>query len=56
MQQSFKFTADGYAAAKMYLLSTNQYYLLDKELSLDGYTLVALANSLINNQPTKPQP
>ena len=56
MQQSFRFTADGYAAAKIYLLSTNQYYLLDKELSTDGYTLITLANSLINNQPTKPQP
>jgi hypothetical protein len=36
----------GYADAMEFLKSTGRLHLLDKEQSTDGYTLVALANSL----------
>lgn len=42
----FKFTSDGYKEALKYLIDTGNYSLLEKELSLDGYTVVSLANSL----------
>ena len=46
----FKYTAEGYRLAKQYLINTGQLDLMKQELSQDGYTLVALANHLIERQ------
>ena len=45
----FEFTPQGYKEAVKFLKETNQYHLIEKELSLDGYTVVNLANSLKHN-------
>lgn len=42
----FSYTTQGYLAALDYLVETKQLNKQDEELSLDGYTLVALANYL----------
>ena len=42
----FDLTAEGCEKATAYLTQSNQLHLLDRELSTDGYTLVALANRL----------
>jgi len=42
----FKFTVEGCTKAKKYLKETNQYHLVEKEKSADGWTVVALANRL----------
>lgn len=44
----FKYTVEGCAEAVKYLKATNQYDLLEKELSLDGWVTVSLANNLIS--------
>ena len=43
---SFPFTPEGCANATAFLKDTNRYHLLERELSTDGWTLVALANAL----------
>jgi len=45
----FEFTPQGYKEAVKFLKETSQYHLIEKELSLDGYTVVNLANSLKHN-------
>lgn len=42
----FPFTREGWDRAYKYLDDTGQLDLLAKELSNDGYTLIALANEL----------
>ncbi len=44
----FEYTADGYILAKQWLRNTGNDHLIERELSTDGYTLVALAQSLLN--------
>ena len=46
-------TKEGCEEAKKYLEETNQLHLLEHELSTDGYTLVALANSLYEKRQVK---
>lgn len=43
----FEYNTQGYKAAVKFLKETNQYHLIEKELSIDGYTVVALANSIV---------
>lgn len=43
----FEYTTQGYKLAVKFLKETNQYHLIEKELSVDGYTVVALANSIV---------
>jgi hypothetical protein len=42
----FEYTTQGYKEAIKFLIETNNYPLLDKEPSVDGYTIVTLANSI----------
>ena len=42
----FPYTTDGYKEAMKYLEDSRQAHLIEKELSKDGWTIVALANSL----------
>lgn len=42
----FPITSTGYQEAAEFLKATDRLHLLEKEQSTDGYTLVALANSL----------
>jgi hypothetical protein len=45
----FEYTKQGYKEAVKFLKETQQYHLVNKELSTDGYTVVALANSIIEH-------
>ena len=45
-----------YNKARDYLIETNQLHLLERELSTDGYTLIALANILLKDVPKRIQP
>ena len=42
----FDITPLGYKRAVIWLRATNQYHLIQNELSLDGYSVVNLANQL----------
>ncbi len=43
---SFPLTSDGYFSAVRWLKETKNYHLVEKEQSMDGYTVVELANTL----------
>ncbi len=45
-KDKFEMTPEGFTAAHAYLKDTGRLGLLEKELSTDGYTCVALANHL----------
>jgi hypothetical protein len=49
----WEYTCEGYLEAEKYLKDTNQWYLVEKELSTDGYTIIALANSLKERHESK---
>lgn len=49
----FQMTNIGYVLAMEWLKETKQVHLIEKELSIDGYTIVALANSLYKRQIPK---
>ena len=42
----FEYTEIGYKEAMEFLKETNNLHLIEKELSVDGYTIVALANNI----------
>lgn len=42
----FEYTVEGCAEAIEYIKDTKQKHLLEHELSMDGWTIVALANRL----------
>ena len=42
----FDYTREGCAAAKEWLIQTNNLHKLEREQSMDGWTLVSLANTL----------
>lgn len=46
MKRRFALTPEGYKEAVQYLRRTDQYHKIDNELSVDGYTVVELANHL----------
>ena len=43
----FEYTNTGYKEAIKFLKETDNTHLIDKELSIDGYTIVSLANDII---------
>lgn len=43
---SFPLTADGYFEAVRWLKETGNYHKVEAEISMDGYTVVELANTL----------
>jgi hypothetical protein len=43
----FEYTEEGYRRAIKYLKDVGKSNLINKELSKDGYTVVALANSIL---------
>ena len=43
----FEYTKKGCSQATKYLKKSGNYNLIEKELSTDGYTIVALANNLL---------
>lgn len=45
-KDKFPYTNTGYKSAMKWLKENNKEYLIQKEQSVDGYTIVALANSL----------
>ena len=49
----FEMTREGCALAKQYLIDIDKINALEKELSLDGYTLVTLANSFYEKNSKK---
>lgn len=55
MADTFDLTSAGYVEAKQWLIDTKQLHLLEKELSKDGYSLVALANHLKEKECQIPQ-
>lgn len=47
----FEMTADGYEKAKKYLIDTERYEeFLNNVVSVDGYSLVVFANSLVQER------
>lgn len=48
----FEYTTEGCAKAVKYLKDTKQEHFMDRELSMDGWTIVALANSLKKKKGT----
>lgn len=44
--EPFAFTGEGYEQARAWLKATGNWEKLERELSTDGYTAVALANKL----------
>ena len=48
----FEYTVEGCTKAVKYLKDTKQKHLLEHKLSMDGWTIVALANSLNKKKGT----
>lgn len=48
-KNKFEYTREGYEEAQAFLRKNKKELLLDYELSRDGYTIVALANSVYND-------
>ena len=44
--RDIEFHTKGYEEAVKFLKETNRFYLVEKEFSTDGWTVIALANSL----------
>jgi len=45
----FEYTYEGYKLAVKYLISIDRLKDIEKELSVDGFTTVALANSIYDS-------
>lgn len=54
MKKFFEYTTDGCSAAKIYLEKIGKLKELERERSVDGYTLVYLANHYLDADKSAP--
>ena len=54
MKEYFEYTVDGCTKAKKYLEKIDKLKELEKERSMDGYTLVSVANRYLETYPASP--